>query len=289
MNVTTPKIVMLVVATSVLTSYCTSLVFKRMVLSSAGFMAQPGQAMMGGQGGMTMGRSGMTLMPYPSADPKALADLENKVKERQGINETVNEFTINLKPYVNCKLTDPLADDPEQKDHTMSELPTGVHIYGGVPFDVQGLIQLNSQSVKTGIKLWPLEVKDIAIGHPFKKLHLLNGAFNIVMPSAHVTFAKLILHYADGSTEELGVTAGEQALRCVDGAIPEDLSMLQTSQTELAWVGSNPYLKKNNPSASLHLYRATFDNPKPDIKVTTIDYLSPMMNPGPFMAGLTVE
>jgi hypothetical protein len=284
MNMTNLKLVVLVVATSVLTSICTSLLIKQSLLSSGGsggFAAQPGQVM--------VEQRGMTLNQYQPPDPQALTDLENKVKDHQDAKETTNEITISLKPYVNCKLTDPLADMPNEKEHTLEALPAGMHTYGGVPFDVQGLIQLNGPSVQLGVKLWPLEVKDIAIGHSFKKLHLLQGAFNIVAPDAHLTFAKLILHYADGAQEELALTGGTQALRCVDASIPEELGLLDPSRTELGWIGVSPYLKKKNPGALLHLYRATLDNPKPDSEVKTIDYLSTMVNPGPFMAGLTIE
>jgi hypothetical protein len=280
MNWTTPKIIALVVVTSVLTSVCTSLLLMRSLLSSDGFMARQAQAMMGPQG---------MEEQFPPADPQALADLESKVKNRQAVKETANEITINLKPYVNCKLTDPLADQPDQKDHTLAALPAGVQTYGGVPFDVQGLIQLNGPSVQTGIKLWPLEVKDIAIGHPFNKLHILHGAFHIDGPGAHLTFAKLILHYADGSHEVLELVGGTHALRCTSASVPPMLSMIQAPQSELAWLGANPYLKKTNPGASLHLYRTTLDNPRPGAQVTTIDYLSTMVNPGPFLAGLTIE
>ena len=284
MKMTPPKIVTLFVVAGLLASVSTALIFKRYLLSPAGFAAQGGQAAMRQQGMRAGG-----LPQYAAPDLQALADLESKVLDRQLSKETTNEITINLKPYVNCKLTDPLADQAGKKDHTLQALPAGVHTYGGVPFDVQGLIQLNGQSVRLGIKLWPLEVKDIAIGHPCNKLHLLQGAFNIVTPKGHRTYAKLILHYADGSQQELELVNGRQALRCVDRAIPQELNMLPAPQTELGWVGTNPYLKKNNPGASLHLYRITFANPKPDMPVATVDYLSTMANPGPFMVGLTIE
>lgn len=238
---------------------------------------------------MAPGQWVMTLQQYPPADPQALTDLQNKVTARQGTKETANEITINLKPYINCKLTDPLADQADQKEHTLEALPTGVNTYGGVPFDVQGIVQLSGPSIQTGIKTWPEEVPAIAIGHPFKKLHLLHGAFNIVAPGGHFTFAKLIFHYADGSQEELNLDGGTHTLRCVDGWIPQELDMLPAPQTELAWLGTNPYLKQNNPSACVHLYRTTIDNPKPDKQVATIDYVSTMFNPGPFMVGLTIE
>jgi len=104
-----------------------------------------------------------------------------------------------------------------------------------------------------------------------------------------MTFAKLILHYEDGSKEELELVGGTHALRCTSMAVPTMMSLLQQPQTELGWLGSNPYLKENNPGASLHLYRTTLDNPKPGALVTTMDYQSTMVHPGPFMAGLTIE
>jgi len=229
------------------------------------------------------------MRQYPQADPQDLADLQKKVMDRRNIKDTTNEITINLKPYVNCKLTDPLADRPTQKDHTLEALPAGLHTYGGVPFDVEGIIQLNGPSVQVGSKDWPSEVKDIAIGHPFKKLHLLQGAFNIVAPGGHNKFAQLILHYADGSQESLDLAGGTHALRCVDALVPGELDLVQAPQTELAWMGTNPFLEQNNATASLHLYRTTFDNPKPGTPVKTIDYVSTMYNPGPFMVGMTIE
>jgi polyphosphate kinase 2 (PPK2 family) len=68
----------------------------------------------------------MAQQQYPAANPQALADLEGK--DRQGKKATINETTINLKPYVNCKLTDPLTDKADQKERTLKALPTGVHI-----------------------------------------------------------------------------------------------------------------------------------------------------------------
>jgi hypothetical protein len=282
MNWTTPKIVALIVATSVATSLCNNFLMRR--TASTGWI-QPGQAVVDQPGmGQQQGATG-----WQPPDPQAMAEFEGKVKERQGTKETTGEITINLKPYVNSPLDAPLAGQGGDKDNTLAELPTGLHTYGGVPFDVAGLIQLNGPSVQNGAKLWPVEVKDIAIGHPFKKLHLLHGAFNIDAPGQHTTFAKLVLHYADGSQQELEIIGGTHALRCVGPSIPPMLRLLSAPQTELGWVGSNPHLRKDDPGESLHIYRTTIDNPKPDAQVTTMDYISTMQNEGPFMAGLTIE
>jgi len=280
MTWTTPKVVAVVVAGCLLSASGTVLLMRRPEAMQVGPQGQP----------MARPQSrGMTLRQYPSPDPQALADLESKVLARQNSIDTVAETTINLKPYINCKLTDALADRADEKTHNLTALPAGRGVYGGVPFDVQGLIQIVGGSIKTGIKLWPMEVPNIAIGHSCKKLHLLHGAFNIGQPAGHPKFAKLILHYADGSQAELSLAGGTHALRCVDAPIPERFELLPAPQTELAWIGTNPYLKKNNPTAMLHLYRTTLDNPKPDVPITKIDYLSTVGSPGPFLAGITIE
>jgi len=33
----------------------------------------------------------------------------------------------------------------------------------------------------------------------------------------------------------------------------------------------------------------TLDNPRPDVQITSLDYLSVKGNPGPFLAGITIE
>jgi hypothetical protein len=280
MTWTTPKVIAVVAAASFLSAVGTALLMRQHGTVPSGPMAQ---AM------ATPPQRGLTLRQFPAPDPQALEDLESKVKDRQNTIETVNEITINLKPYVNCKLTDPLADEAAEDQHNLAELPVGHHTYGGVPFQVDGLIQIIGGSIKNGVKLWPMEVPEIAVGHSCKKLHLLHGAFNIAGPAGHPHYAKLVLHYADGSQAELTFIGGTHALRCVDAAIPQRFELLETPQSELAWIGSNPYLKKNNPTAMLHLYRTTFDNPQPEVAITTIDYVSNMGNPGPFLAGLTID
>ena len=49
-------------------------------------------------------------------------------------------------------------------------------VFGGVPFNVSGIIQLNSSIINPGFRELPLEEKTgIAIGRTFKKLHLLHA------------------------------------------------------------------------------------------------------------------
>jgi hypothetical protein len=59
--------------------------------------------------------------------------------------------------------------------------------------------------------------------------------------------------------------------------------------TERAWTGSNPYVRKFQPEFSLILYKTTFDNPQPEVKIATVDFVSTETIACPFFVGLTVE
>jgi hypothetical protein len=70
--------------------------------------------------------------------------------------------------------------------------------------------------------------------------------------------------------------------------IPENLFLMEPG-TELAWTGSNPYIRKWQPELSLVLFKTTFDNPQPELKVSSVDYVSMETITSPFLVGLTVD
>lgn len=65
-----------------------------------------------------------------------------RIKSRQQTNETVNATTLDLRPYINAKLTEAPLCWKGNNANNLAELPEGKHIYAGVPFDVGGSIQL---------------------------------------------------------------------------------------------------------------------------------------------------
>ena len=284
------QLVALMVATSALTSYFTTKLLWHRMASVSGMTPAQRQAMAGdGDDQSAAEGNPMSITFGAPVDKEGFASLESQVKAREGVEDAREVTTIDLKPYVNAALTDPLADAPGEKGHTLERLPMGVHAYGGVRFDVEGLVQLSGASIPIGVKLWPESVPNIVIGKSCKKIHLLHSAFNINGPNTHPTFAKLVLHYTDGTQEELELVGGTHALKCTAPAVPPNLALIQAPQTEMGWIGSDEYLDKNDPGEALHLYRTTLDNPKPGVVITSLDYVSTMGNPAPFLAGLTLE
>jgi RNA polymerase sigma factor (sigma-70 family) len=224
--------------------------------------------------------------------PKERQLAEAKIKARQQVDETVNAVTIDLKPYINTALADSPASPIGNTENSLAELPSGVHVFGGVPFDVEGLIQFDGTNMVMLKKHYPAEINKIPINRKCAKLYLFHGA-NWIYPSDFgTTVAKLILHYTDGSTREIPIVAGEHIFDFwsplfTTGVDPRYFKM--APGTERAWVGSNPFIRRIWPDESLILYKSTFDNPQPDVIISNLDYVSTVTGTAPFLVGLTVE
>jgi RNA polymerase sigma factor (sigma-70 family) len=217
---------------------------------------------------------------------------EAKIKSRQQVNETVNAITIDLKPYINTALTDSPASPIGNQENNFAELPSGVHIFGGVLFDVEGLIQLDGTNMMMFHKHYPTEVDGIAINRRCTKIYLFHGADWIYPHDFGTIVARLVLHYLDGSERQIDIVAGKDVFDCwaplfTTGADPRYFQMVPG--TERAWAGANPFIKRVWPDESLVLYKSTFDNPQPDVTISTMDYVSTMTGVAPFLVGLTVE
>ena len=224
--------------------------------------------------------------------PKEKQLAEAKIKSYQQTDETVNSATIDLKPYINTALTDSPASPIGNNGNNMADLPAGVHMFGGVPFDVEGLIQLDGTNMVMFKKHYPTEVDDIPINRRCAKIHLFHGANWIYPHDFGTTVAKLILHYADGSTREIDIIAGQQVFDCwsplfTTGVDPRYFNT--APGTERAWTGSNPFIRKIWPDESLILYKSTFENPQPHVAISNLDYVSTVTGTAPFLVGLTVE
>jgi RNA polymerase sigma factor (sigma-70 family) len=214
------------------------------------------------------------------------------IKSRQQVNETVNAVTIDLKPYINAALTDSPASSAAIRDNNLAELPSGVHNFGGVPFHVEGLIQLNGTNMLGVNKTYPAGVDGIAINRKCAKIYLLHGADWIYLSDFGKTVARLVLHYENGSERQLDIVAGKNVFDSwsplfTTGVDPRYFQM--APGTERAWTGSNPFIKRIWPDESVVLYRSAFENPQPDAVVSTLDYVSTMTGTAPFLVGLTVE
>lgn len=226
--------------------------------------------------------------------PQERAAVVEQLRRHQ-MPETILESTIDLQPCANARLSDSLPFGSGAGCNDLSSLPSGTHVFAGVPFAVSGRVQLLGRDLTFESERLPTRVRDIQVGRRCEKLHLLHGAcFPAARnPAAGLVIGRLVLHYVDGGKESLPIALGQHVLNFwgpvfVTGSRPER-RFTTAAGTELAWVGANSDIRHLQPENSLRLYRSTFANPRPSVRVASVEYVSKVTEAAPFLAGLTVE
>jgi WD40 repeat protein len=182
---------------------------------------------------------------------------------------------IDLSRHYNLELHRPGGSD-------FGDLGEGLLTLGGVQFDVRGGVHLNGQTAKQEGSTLPARVDGIRVGQKCLRLHFLQATgWNA---ETGVAIGSYVLHYADGQRLELPIVFGRDtdnwwidglpSANLLGGALP-------------VWNGTNPQAAENG--CSLLLYKNTRENPRPDVEVTSIDFVSNMTIAAPFLVALTVE
>jgi hypothetical protein len=172
-----------------------------------------------------------------------------------------------------------------QFEWDLAAMPVGTVILADVPFDVRGLIHLrrsprNSYEARF-FKTVPVQVTEIKVAQKFNRLHLLHGLHWSEVDGTVV--ASLILHFTDGSTHETQVVYGRDVR---DWYSLADFDQ-STENAVVAWSGSNASI--DEMGGQIRIYKTTFDNPTPNLKVSSIDWISKVTRCAPFIIAITVQ
>ncbi|HKS38221.1 MAG TPA: hypothetical protein VJW76_13575, partial [Verrucomicrobiae bacterium] len=164
----------------------------------------------------------------------------------------------------------------------LAELPHGVQTLAGVRFDVRGVIQLASaRTVEVGDK-FPKEVSGVDVGRKCRRLHFLhNAVFGVVDDGTEV--AQYVVCYRDGSVERIPIVSGRELK---DFWLPRDGSNT-AARAEIAWKGANEMSRRH--AFPVGLFKFTWENPRPDAEIASIDFVSAMNVPAPFIVAITAE
>jgi hypothetical protein len=182
---------------------------------------------------------------------------------------------LDLQPVANQKLDDTFNESIPGND--LAELPRGKQKFAGVPFHIgEKLILLGSRSMPEK----PEKMEGVKVKRTFDKLHILHGT-GYSDPDDTV-IARYVVHYADDTTEKVEIAYGKDVRDWWAG-----VDAGKVSRGTLAWEGSNAAAKRSD--SKLHLYLATWKNPKPEQKVESIDVVSSQGGAAPFCLALTVE
>ena len=191
---------------------------------------------------------------------------------------------IDLSLYFNVPLTASLHNMKGSAGNDLGGLPPGRGLFGGVEFDVRGIVSLN------GLELWspvdlPRAVTNVPIHSRFAKLHCFMGTG--WRENEGTQIGRFVFHYAGGQTEELPICYAIHVRDCIAQPKQGELEDNPLERAVVAWTGQN----RNALSLDGHLrlYMTTWDNPHPDLEVMSTDFVSSMTHCAPFLIAMTVE
>ena len=185
---------------------------------------------------------------------------------------------ISLKGKTNVKMDENLHSD-RFPNNNLKTLPTGKQKLGDLTFEIgEGILQLASSSVLEK----PKKIEGLKVDRSAKKLHFLQGTgYNT---ADDTVIAKYIINYDDKTTAEIEVVYGKDV---VDWwAYPDQKA---PSKGKAVWEGENEASK--GFEAKIKLYAMTWENPKPEKKIATIDFVAtnPEQAAAPFCVAITAS
>jgi RNA polymerase sigma factor (sigma-70 family) len=191
--------------------------------------------------------------------------------------------TLDLSHFCNGDLQ--TSWTPAYGNNHLAALGQGKRILKGVPFDIQGVVQLQGQEFKRRAYPLPERVEGIPVGSRCRSIRILHANSGTDDPVG-TTVASLVLHYSDGQQSELAIRHGIHLLDWWDWP-HAPVAATKDPDTAVAWRGRNPPAEHHG--ATIRLFETTFTNPEPGKQVQTIDYVSAMASSAPFMVALTIE
>jgi hypothetical protein len=228
-----------------------------------------------GQTGVLMVRASREDMEVISAAMETLTGLESSHESR---NPVTHSRQVDLSDYFNGSLHQGWLPSTENGTAAQKNLPMplGVAAFGGVEFNVGGLIQLSGQTIKRYGANFPEQVSGIKVGQKCKRLHFLHAAGWANYVEDGVQIGKYVLHYTGGSQREIPLINGDN-VGDWGGISTED-----PKHATVVWTG-------RNDTMDLRMFKTTWENPLPDQLVESIDYVSQLTAASPFLIAITAE
>jgi len=190
---------------------------------------------------------------------------------------------VDLTRFYGTSLNDDWFNHP---GHDFHDVPQGLQVFGGVLFDVRGLIVLaGTRSLTVSGLALPEAVKRIPVGRMGKALHFLQAsAFGACSDgsSAGAKLGEYVLHYVNGETRTADLVYQKNVL---DWWV--DPSEGHVTDAREVWYGANTATRGKGMRTRLVLY--TWENPLPDVEIASLDFISAMTNSAPMLVAVSVE
>jgi hypothetical protein len=183
-------------------------------------------------------------------------------------------YCLDLQPKGNARVLDMFSGD----DNGEGKLTPGERTLEGVKFKIGAkYLQLGSTNQPNG----PAKLEDIKVDRVLTKLHLLQATGWSTADDTII--GEYVVTWEDDTTVTIPIRYGKDLLDWwFDESSPEP------SEAKVAWQGANRQAQAMGKK--VRLYLASWENPKPDKKVKTIDFTTSKETPcGPFCVAITAE
>lgn len=185
---------------------------------------------------------------------------------------------LDLTPHFNARL-DEDWHRTGNPGNSLATLPAGVVELDDVRFDVRGLVQLASRDLRAEATGYPLAVTNIMMGRSCRKLHFLGacGYAGGVGPGGVAGHYRL--HLADDTVTDVPIRIGQDS---ADWWAASDTHP-PGNRVRAAWSGRTP------EGQSVRLFRQAWHNPRPEVAIRSIDFVSARDAAAPFLVAITAE
>ncbi len=204
------------------------------------------------------------LIPLSARDPRATPD------------------QLDLSEAYNVGLTEAwqvVTDLEEIEQPTFYAFPAGLSRLNGILFDVRGIICLTRTEQSWSI--FPERVR-VPVGRRLRTLHVLHGAtYANAVTEAGAVIGNYVLHFADGQARECEIRRDREVRDWWVSSAPQG----DCENGTVAWKGPNPV----RPGELLQVFKTSYSNPRPEVEVTSIEFVSKRTQAAPFLLGMTVE
>ncbi len=182
---------------------------------------------------------------------------------------------IDLSQWFNASLMQ--TWHPGLPENSLNALPTGILQFGDLAFDVRGIVQVNSSSLKQAGGVFPQKIAGIRINQTCRELHFLHACGWKTADGTKV--GTYTLHYADGQTATIPLIYGED-LR--DWNADSDPSA-ELKRATVVWSAIN------NGRRRVRVFQMAWENPRPEVEIRTLDFESAMSEAAPFILAITAD
>jgi hypothetical protein len=210
--------------------------------------------------------------------PTPVLNNNNTVRGSTSADPVIKSRSIDLTSFYNSPLDETWQGHPGD---TLSSLPKGLQTFGGVAFDVRGLVQLQGQP--SALAKYPVQIKGIPIHQRCQHLYFLHAASFGGNPNEGEQIGSYIVHLPNNPMSlEIPIYYGREVRNWhATAREPEP-----DKELKVVWTGDNAVSKRMGKPIRLFV---TAWNLAPGVEIDSLDFVSAVKAAAPFLLAISVD